>query len=43
MIQEIVNNIVENGKALSQNNGNKFAYMPQEGKLITAWSREKKR
>lgn len=46
MTQEIVNNIVENGKVLSQNNGNKFAYITQEGvaivskegKLITAWS-----
>ena len=42
----MVNNIVENGKVLSQNNGNKFAYITQEGvaivrkegKLITAWS-----
>ena len=46
MTQEMVNNIVENGKVLSQNNGNKFAYITQEGvvivskegKLITAWS-----
>ena len=46
MTQELVNNIVENGKVLSQNNGNKFAYITQEGvaivskegKLITAWS-----
>ena len=45
MTQEMVNNIVENGKVLSQNNGNKFAYITQEGvaivskegKLITAW------
>jgi len=48
MTQEIVNNIVKNGKVLSQNNGNKFAYITQEGvaivskegKLITAWSSE---
>lgn len=40
------NNFVENGKVLLQNNGNKFAYITQEGgaivskegKLITAWS-----
>ena len=46
MTQEMVNNIVESGKVLSQNNGNKFAYITQEGvaivskegKLITAWS-----
>ena len=46
MTQEMINNIVENGKVLSQNNGNKFAYITQEGvaivskegKLITAWS-----
>ena len=46
MSQEMVNNIVENGKVLLQNNGNKFAYITQEGvaivskegKLITAWS-----
>lgn len=46
MTQEMVNYIVENGKVLSQNNGNKFAYITQEGvliiskegKLITAWS-----
>ena len=37
---------LKNGKVLSQNNGNKFAYITQEGvaivskegKLITAWS-----
>ena len=48
MKQEMVNNIVKNGKVLSQNNGNKFAYITQEGvaivskegKLITAWSSE---
>ena len=48
MTQEMVNNIVKNGKVLSQNNGNKFAYITQEGvaivskegKLITAWSSE---
>ena len=42
------NNFVENGKVLLQNNGNKFAYITQdgvvivskEGKLITAWSSE---
>ena len=47
MTQEMVNNIVENGKVLSQNNGNKFAYyitqegvaiVSKEGKLIIAWS-----
>ena len=46
MTQELVNNIVENGKVLSQNNGSKFAYITQEGvaivskegKLITTWS-----
>ena len=44
--QEMVNNVVENGKVLLQNNGNKFAHITQEGvaivskegKLITAWS-----
>lgn len=44
--QEMVNNVVKNGKVLLQNNGNKFAYITQEGvaivskegKLITAWS-----
>lgn len=46
MTQEMVNNIVENGKVLSQSNGSKFAYITKdgvaivskEGKLITAWS-----
>ncbi len=46
MTQKIVNDIVENGKVLSQNNGSKFAYIitdgvvivSNEGKLITAWS-----
>ena len=46
MTQEMVNSIVDNGKVLSQNNGNKFAYITEEGvaivskegKLITAWS-----
>lgn len=46
MTQEMVNNIVENGKVLSQNNGNKFAYITREGvviiskegKLITTWT-----
>lgn len=46
MNQEMVNNIVENGKVLSQNKGSKFAYITKdgvaivskEGKLITAWS-----
>ena len=38
----MVNNIVENDKVLSQNNGNKFAYITREGKLITAWSRGKR-
>ena len=44
--QEMVNNVIKNGKVLLQNNGNKFAYITQEGgaivskegKLITAWS-----
>ena len=46
MTQELVENIVENGKVLSQNNGSKYAYITQEGvavvsnegKLITAWT-----
>ena len=36
MTQEIVNNIVENGKVLLQNNGNKFAYITQEGVAIVS-------
>ena len=46
MTKEMVNRIVAHGKALSQNNGNKFAFITKEGvaivnkngKLITAWS-----
>ena len=46
MTQEMINNIVEKGKVLSQNNGSKFAYITKDGvaivskerKLITAWS-----
>lgn len=46
--QEMVNNFVENGKALSQDNGSRFAFVTKEGvaivseagKLITAWSSE---
>ena len=45
MSKELVNSIVENGKALSQNNGTKFAFVTKRGvvvvskngKLITAW------
>lgn len=48
MTQEMVDQIVANGKALSQSNGSKFAFITQdgvavvskEGKLITTWSRE---
>lgn len=43
----MVNLIVKNGKALSQNGGNKFAFIIQdgvavvskEGKLVTAWGK----
>jgi len=46
MSQEMVDGIVENGKVLSQSNGNRFAYITEDGvaiiskdgKLITAWS-----
>lgn len=46
LTQEMVEGFVKNGKVLSQNGGNKFAYITQEGvavvskggKLITAWS-----
>lgn len=46
MTQELVDQIVVNGKVLSQNNGSKFAFITQDGvaivskdgKLITAWS-----
>lgn len=46
LTKEMVENIVKNGKVLSQDNGNKFAYITKEGvaivskdgKLITAWS-----
>lgn len=46
MTQDKINNIVENGKVLSQDNGNKFAYITKkgvvivskDGKLITTWS-----
>ncbi len=46
LTKEMIDNIVRNGKVLSQNNGNKFAYITKEGvaivskdgKLITAWS-----
>lgn len=45
MTQEVIDDIVKNGKVLSQNGGNKFAYITQngvaivskDGKLITAW------
>ena len=46
MSKELVDSIVNNGKALSQNGGAKYAFVTkegvavvsQEGKLITAWS-----
>lgn len=48
MSKKSINKIVKRGKALSQNNGNKFAFvtkngvvvMSKEGKLITAWGKE---
>ncbi|MBS7576946.1 MULTISPECIES: T7SS effector LXG polymorphic toxin [unclassified Enterococcus] len=48
MSQEMVDNIVKNGKVLSQNNGAKFAYITpegvaivsKEGKLVTAWGKD---
>ena len=48
MTQEMVDQIVANGKVLSQNNGSKFAFITQDGvavvsrdgKLITTWSSE---
>lgn len=47
MSKELVNSIVQNGKVLSQNGGEKFAYITKEGvvivakdgKLVTAWSK----
>jgi len=46
MTSEMIDDIVENGKVLSQNNGNKFVFITRagvavvskEGRLITAWS-----
>ena len=46
MTRELIDHIVENGKALSQNGGNKYVYITQEGvavvskegKLITGWT-----
>ena len=46
MTQEMIENIIENGKVLSQSGGNKFAYITKEGvavvskegKLITGWT-----
>ena len=46
--QEMVNDFVQNGKALSQNEGNKFAFITKsgvavvskEGKLITTWGKD---
>lgn len=46
MSKELVESIVQNGKALSQNGGAKFAFVTEqgvvvlskEGKLVTAWS-----
>lgn len=48
MTQGMVDQIVTNGKVLSQNNGSKFAFITQDGvavvskdgKLITTWSNE---
>ena len=48
IIKDMINSIVKNGKVLSQNGGNKFAYITQEGvavvskegKLITAWGKD---
>ena len=47
MTQELIDDIVNNGKVLSQNGGNEFAYITQDGvaivskdgKLITAWGK----
>ena len=44
--KDMVDYYVKNGKALSQNNGNKFAFVTREGvaivtkegKLVTTWS-----
>ena len=46
MTRELIDHIVENGKVLSQNGGNKYVYVTQEGvavvskegKLITGWT-----
>ena len=46
MTRELIDHIVENGKVLSQNGGNKYVYITQEGvavvskegKLITGWT-----
>ena len=46
MTQKMIDSIVENGKVLSQNEGNKYVYVTKEGvavvskegKLITGWS-----
>lgn len=48
MSRSLIDDIVAGGKVLSQNGGNKFAYITKqgvaivskEGKLITAWSSE---
>ena len=47
--QDMVNDFVKNGKVLSQNEGNKFAFITKEGvavvskdgKLITTWGKDK--
>ena len=47
MTMDMINSVINNGKVLSQNGGNKFAYITQEGvavvskdgKLITAWDK----
>lgn len=46
MTQEMVNEIIESGKVLAQDNGSRFAFITKEGvaivsetgKLITAWT-----
>ena len=46
MTQELIDYIVENGKVLSQNGGNKYVFITKEGvavvskegKLITGWT-----
>ena len=46
MTRELIDNIVDNGKVLSQNGGNKFVFITKEGvavvskegKLITGWT-----